>query len=239
LKLVRVYVLVSFEMPQPIPTGPQNEADQHAQDTHYYRRILHDLIDLGADLARLVHQHAKAEAAKPDTAPSSGPAPDPTIAFERIARTIRRSIALARKLTEPVPAPASNPARHRIAARQRIIRAVEDTIQREATGSEAEPLHAEFLDRLDSPDLEDDIGHRPVVDIIADICRDLGLAALPGTHPWKRRTPADIATLCARAARIPQPGPPPRSQPSSGPPLGQAEVTAALWPSPAHLHGGP
>jgi hypothetical protein len=84
--------------------------------------------------------------------------------------------------------------------RRRIIRDVEDTIQRTTGPAEAETLHAELLDRLDAPDLDDDIENRPIGDVIADICRDLGLAALPGTHPWKRRTTEDLATLCARAA---------------------------------------
>ena len=38
--------------------------------------------------------------------------------------------------------------------------------------------------------------------IIADICRDLGLGAMPGTHPWMRRRPADVAALFARAAAV-------------------------------------
>jgi hypothetical protein len=184
------------------PPEPETAAAQHAEDAAYYRRILHDLIDMGADLARQVHQQALSRPkntrppAGPDTAPT-----DPTAAFDRIARTIRRSIVLARKLAEPVQAPAANPAQPRIAARQRIIRAVEDTIQCHAADTEAATLHAELLDRLDAPDLDDDIDRRPVAEIITEICRDLGLAALPGTHPWKRRTPADLATLYARAAR--------------------------------------
>ncbi len=34
---------------------------------------------------------------------AAAPTPDPTIAFDRIARTLRRTIALARKLTDPAP----------------------------------------------------------------------------------------------------------------------------------------
>lgn len=55
-------------------------------------------------------------------------------------------------------------------------------------------------DRLDAPDLEDDITTRPVADI-TEICRDLGRDALPGTHPWTRRTPNDIRHPGAPAAR--------------------------------------
>ena len=76
---------------------------------------------------------------------------------------------------------------------------VEDTIQREA--DEPEALHREFLERLDTPDWEGELADRPVDDIITDIVRDLGLVTILGRHPWKRRTPADIAELCLRAAQ--------------------------------------
>ena len=61
----------------------------------------------------------------------------------------------------------------------------------------------------------DDITATPIAEIIADLCRDLGIAALPGTKPWMRRTPADIQLLHRRATP-PQPQtwqiklPPPR-----------------------------
>ncbi len=166
------------------------------------------------------HQQATAQAhaAPQDPAPQPAPAPasdaliSVAVAFDRIARAVRRSIALARSLAGPVPL-ARDPAQHRTAARKRILREVEDTIQRTAPGSghaapdgsgsdEAgdEALLAELHDRLDARDLNDDISSRPVADIITEICRDLGLATLPGAHPWKRRTPADLEQLCARAA---------------------------------------
>ena len=36
--------------------------------------------------------------------------------------------------------------------------------------------------------------------VIAEIRADLGLDTAPGMEFWKRRTPADVAVLCARAA---------------------------------------
>jgi hypothetical protein len=208
------------------PAHPPADDAQQAGDAQYYRQILHELIDIGASLARTLQ-------ATDATANSANS--DPTIAFDRIARAIRRTIVLARYIAEPPPERASQPG-HRTAARKRIIRSVEDVIQREAgIHGEAESLHAELLDRLDSPDLDDDIAGRPIADIIADICRDLGLSAIPGTHPWQRRTPDDIAILCARAAspRPPEPPPPtavhpvpPSPWPGSGPPLNLAEPPA-------------
>ena len=205
---------------QPSPIPPPDAPGQHAADPHGYGEVLHDLITMGAGFARLLHGQATAQAQAAqhpaasthhDTA--AQPAPDALIplaaAFDQTARAVRRSILLARTLAQPVrPAPlhpAQDPAGYRAAARRRIIREVEDTIQRTSRGASdgregAETLNAELHDRLNVPDLDDDISFRPTADIIAEICRDLGLAAFPGARPWKCRTPEDIRQLCARAA---------------------------------------
>jgi hypothetical protein len=204
-------------MPLPHQSTDPNQPDrQQAESTGFYLQVLHELINMGTDLARAVHQQATADAGE-DTTVAAEAALDPTIAFDRIARTIRRTIVLARHVAEPLPERAvSHAAQHRTAARKQIIRAVEDAIQSRARSTgpstawlndeEAGGLHAELMDRLDGPDLDGFALDRPVADLIADICRDLGLAAAPGTHPWKRRTPEDVAALCARAAA---PRPPP------------------------------
>jgi len=255
---------------------------QQAADAPYYRQVLHDLIDMGTDLARLLHQQASAQAAQRTTPPSAPqspapqpappPAPDALIpdplvstaaAFDRIARAVRRSIALARSLAAPVP-PARDPAQHRAAARKRILREVEDAIQRTAPASgqtapshaapngsdadasdaaddSAEALTAELHDRLDAPDLDDDISRRPIADIITEICRDLGLAALSGAHPWKRRTPKDLEQLHARAAAPSSPRHPgagshrvpatPQRTPTNPVPPGPAAISRAATPT--------
>ncbi len=224
----------------PALTDPADRASptpvsQRDEDAQYYRQVLHELIELGADLARTLHRQAAATpAAAPEPAPARALQPDPSIAFERIARTIRRTIALARKLSDPTqPRPAAHAAERRTAARKQIIRAVEDSIQRDADGAEADDLHAELYERLETMDLDDDLDTLPIAEIIAAIRRDLGIAAhLPGTHPWKRRRPADVRALCARAAGAnagdrarertrdprPIPAPPPRARPGTGPP---------------------
>ncbi len=221
---------------QPTQAIHPDDPGQRAADAQYYRQVLHGFIDIGADLARLLHQQATAPAQAPLHGTEPQPTPPPaqdalitiTAAFDRTARAVRRCIALAQNLNEPVQ-PANDPARHRAAARRRIIREVEDAIARTAhEGDHAERLNAELRDRLDAPDLDDDLTTRPATEIITEIRRDLGLASLPGDHPWKRRTPADITQLCARAAaptRHPGAGPqdpshsaaqhPPNSQPAN------------------------
>jgi hypothetical protein len=207
--------------------------------------------------------------------PAKAPAPaaslqDLAAAFDSISRTVRRCIMLAQSLDAPrkparTPAPNHTPAPDRTAARKRILRAVEDTLGRQDYDDSyrvcdpTEALHAELLDRMDAPDLDRDIESRPIDDIIKDILRDLGLAALPGTRPWKRRTPADIAELCARAAapsrpegstpREPGPGPQPPSpgaaqhspdpQPDQREPGEPADPAATPRGQPAPIHPGP
>ena len=191
LTRTRGYVLDLF-VPLPEPAAPDSGPD----DAAYYRDVLHELIGMGLDIARAVHAQAQTEATA-DTAalaPLAG-------AFDRVSRAVRRTIALARRLDDPAPRPAG---KQRAAARARILRHVEDAIHRGERPGNHDRLHAELHERLDGPDLDDEIDHRDIPDIVADICRDLGIAGPPGPQPWKRRTPADIAALCARAARPPR-----------------------------------
>jgi len=205
---------------------PQDDPGPHAADTRGHGAALDGLISMGTGIARLLHDQAHAQAAQhaaaqpeqqhPPQAPAVQPIPalapapaaslqDLAAAFDSIARTVRRCIMLAQSLDTPKP-PARTPAPNRTAARKHILRAVEDTLQRQDYDDSyrdcdpTEVLHAELLDRMDAPDLDRDIASRPIDDIIKDILRDLGLAALPGTRPWKRRTPSDIAELNTRAA---------------------------------------
>ena len=216
---------------QPTHTNPTPGPGQQAEDAQYYRQVLHDVIGMATDLARTLHAQATT---LPPPRPTTGQAPPSTpeiaAAFDRIARAIRRSITLARHLNDPIK-PAPDPAHHRAAARAQVIRTVEDRIHRSAhEGDRAESLTAELRDRLDGPDLDADLATRPVPDILTEICRDLGLASPLGDTPWRRRTPADLAELRARAAAPSRPGPaavtpqptpltphPPRIHPSARP----------------------
>ena len=182
----------------PTPATHPTDPGQQAEDTGFYRQVLHDFITIGADLARTLHQQATTPAPAPqhptpNPAPPATPLPEIIAAFDRLARAVRRSILLARSLAAPPP---KDLAAHRTAARKQVIRAVEDAIQRAAQDAHdaqshdaAEALTAELHDRLDAPDLDWDLANRPIADIIAEIRRDLGLASPPGDTPWRRRTP--------------------------------------------------
>ena len=222
----------------PTHAAAPNDPGQPAAPTHPHRQALDDLITMGTDLARALHRQAliQAEAAQAALPPQPTPhVPDEppatalvtlTTAFDRIARAVRRCVALAQHLARP-PAPARDLAQHRAAARKQVIRAIEDTIYRTAhEGDRAETLNAELRDRLDDPDLDWDLAHRPIPDIIAEIRRDLGLAAPPGDHAWRRRTPADIQDLHARAAV-----PTKQSKPGAAPPGPHVAPTPTQYPA--------
>ena len=228
-------------MSTPAPHTPQDTPAVPPTGAHRHTQSLDTLIEVGTSFARLLHAQALAEAAPPAPAPHPAPAPaantllNLAATFDRIARAVRRCIALARTLDAAPHAP--NPAQHRTAARKRILRAVEDTIGRTANDGPDTPetLRAELRDRLDAPDLEDDIATRPAADIIQEICRDLGLAAHPGTQPYQRRTPADVARLCASAAAPNTAAQPPTPQPSNHREPGITHPRAALPPDPAEV----
>ena len=175
--------------PTPIPNQ-----EPHSTQTQHHRDVLNDLVDMGHAMARRIHASAMAEPATPED-----PAADLTIPFDRIARAVRRTLILVR--THDAPSPVRTP---RASSRRRILRTVEDIIARKAPADTRDALQAELHERVERPDLAesigDDIDHgRSIHDIIGELCDDLGLAT-PGMPARKRRTPADIATLIARAA---------------------------------------
>ena len=181
--------------------------EQRAENTQYYHRVLHRMIDLGANLAERIQQTPvnPAEATAAGREPDAAPTDTVSREFDRVTRGVRRSIILAQRIQDPVAARAeADPAQHRILARKRILRVVEDEIHDKFDGETAEAMRQELLERLDSPELEDDIDTRPIDEIIIDIRRDLDTAGTPGfRHAWKRRTPDDVANLHGVAATTP------------------------------------
>jgi hypothetical protein len=192
------YVCTMNEMPA--QTERETVADAHARRLQRNLQVVDALVEISLDLTRVLQAQAKTEV---ETAARLGePAPDFTVAAERMTRIVRRTVLLSDKLNDKLITPAPTPAaKHHTAARKQIIREVEDSIDHDAPAEAAESLRAEFQERLDSPDIDDDIETRPVEEIITEIRRDLGIAAPPGARPrWKRRTPKDVALLCVRAA---------------------------------------
>ncbi len=200
--------------------APQAEtpsaADIWAQHAPHCVQLLIELADTGAAIVSLVRQRARMQADEPShqsiMAEIYLPFDTPPLldrhnkflveareSIDVLTRSIRRSIMLAEKIAQQ-PATAPSAVQNPNAARDRIRRDVEEALHRNDTnsdherqdneGHEAENVQAERPDRLDAPDPEDDPTARPVAHIIAEICRDLGLDALPASNPEKDRPPA-------------------------------------------------
>ncbi len=205
---------------------PTDRARQRDEDAQYYRQVLHKLIAMGTDLAEAVHRQAFAEpAAAPQSAPHSQPedepaAPSPSpkqaITFDRLARTVRRTIALARKLSEP--------ARDAPGPKLRLNKCPHErrTNCAETDAPNAEPW-AEPCERPEGPDcdadedldddLDDDLDEQSLADLIASLCHDTGLATLTDAelrqHPTPPKAqgsahegvPSEMCDRCARTSR--------------------------------------
>jgi hypothetical protein len=165
---------MSSPPPDPEPTSP-------AADTAYYRGVLHRIIDCGVTLLQVLEEQA--------THPvCPEPMVDAAAGFERIARTIRRTIALARTLDQPVVVRAASP--HR-AARTRIRREVEDAIGQDLDGAEAAESREDLRERMDRPEFENELADRPIEEIIAELCRDLAVGAAGGVQRRRPEAPGD------------------------------------------------
>lgn len=107
----------------------QTDPGPNAAEIQLYRQTLHDLIDIGAELARQLHAEALAQTARPkakplrlvtEAPPAPPPGPDALIKiaadFDRVSSAVRRCIMLVQSLNQPVQ-PAREPAQHRTVPR--------------------------------------------------------------------------------------------------------------------------
>ena len=97
--------------------------------------------------------------------------------FERVSRAVRRTVLLAERLERGWARHGLRDDREGLARRQ-VARGVADAIARGADAERVERLTELAAERLDSLD---DVGGRPAEEIIAEICRDLGLDVVRGT----------------------------------------------------------
>ena len=98
-------------------------------------------------------------------------------ALERVSRSVRRSVALTKRLEAGWPR--VRPVDDRAAmVRRQVKRGVSDVI-RGVTDSDdaAERLFDELYERLEDPGLQQEMLELPAREIVRRICRDLGLAA--------------------------------------------------------------
>ena len=160
----------------PHPQPPTTRTERH-------HHILDDLIDMAHTLARQLH--AQATQPTPDSSTASPtparitPAADHALyatAFDRLARTIRRTILLSRKLDEPPQLPhAPRPTLPRTALPRPTPPRL-DIDPARLTDRELDE-HADELDRVD------DLAALPLAQAVAQLRRELGLPELPPDPP--------------------------------------------------------
>jgi hypothetical protein len=128
---------------------------------------LGELADIGLKLARAVErQVSKAEA------PSVADLNAAAMAYARVARAVRQSVMLQSRLQAEQHAATAGAGGLRARVARIVRRAIED---QHGEAEQTERLCAEAAERLEQ-ERYGDLLARPVGEIVADICKDLGLS---------------------------------------------------------------
>ena len=96
-------------------------------------------------------------------------------ALDRTSRSVRRTVALIRRMAAGWTGAGSADNRQAMLRRQ-VARGVAEMIRRESDGEAAERLFDDLAERLDDPGVAAEIGVLPEAEVVRRICRDLGLA---------------------------------------------------------------
>jgi len=147
-------------------------------------RLLGELAELGLNIARAVERQA-CEATSQATGAAQVVTGDVWLAYARVARAVRLTVALQSALMRDLQAldevterhlkgGRSNAAQRRKARVRRILdRVIEAEV---ADAAEGERLAGEARERLEHDDIYGDVLSKPVGEIVALVCRDLGLS---------------------------------------------------------------
>jgi hypothetical protein len=143
-------------------------------------QLLGRLAEAGLNLALAIETQGKAAAVN-STPADVAALGDAALAYARAARAVRLTVALQARLVEALPAQDDIAARRRAGERQRRKARVDrilDRVIQDACSDEAEVdrLANEACERLEHDDFYGDLMDRPVSEIIAMVCKDLGLA---------------------------------------------------------------
>ena len=156
---------------------------------------LERLAEIGMELAEEAGRQAKAT---PEAREKSGFAGDPAEIFAKAARTVRMCIALQSKLMKDLAdferADKAERSQRATARKYRIQDYVERAIKVEfGERSAIRVLSDQTREILRDENLLDRIADRPVGEIVARICRDLGLSpewSVWAAEPWAREAQA-------------------------------------------------
>jgi hypothetical protein len=179
----------------PAPDDPEGRAEIRARQL----AMLHELAEIGMQMARAVRDEALARAEDEDVAPAR-PSPfgggDLGLVYARIARAVRQTLALETRVAEGIEKVRIEHARAHVAAvrtafdeRQHEVRDyVADAIEAEAAErgtpeKDVERLLDDLDERLDDGDYDEALADAPIGDLVARICADLGVT--PDWSLWE------------------------------------------------------
>jgi hypothetical protein len=179
-----IYVLVMFMDGMP-PRTPTTELPAQAPEAMERRgrhlRMLAELAEIGMELAREVRLQA-VEAAPPGRVIKA----DPVVAFARLGKAVRQTLALESKVAAggfDGPFPVSRSAAQPDGAyrpwdsgtKATVRRSVVEAIASSAEAGDAEDLLRDLNERLDDPEYGDEMSDRPIGMAVALICEALGV----------------------------------------------------------------
>jgi hypothetical protein len=188
--------------PTSIPTDP----DRAAERLERRRQRLQELVEIGLGLARALEREAQAAAARNNLVALD----EFSQAFAEVSRSVRLTIALKARLDDDRETLAAlagkaktEPETEVVRRRAKICGAVEQAIEAEVglRTTDGRDLRARVEPLVEREALAPEFMERPLGQIIAHVCRDLGL-----TPDW-RHWDADWAADARKAAAEPPPHP--------------------------------
>ncbi len=119
-----------------------------------------------------------------------------SLCFDRLSRSVRRCVALARRIEQGWPPPRAASDTQRAMLLRQAARGAGEAIRARTQGEPeaAERLFADLAACLDDPAFEQDLLERPVEDMVQTLCRAIGLAPEP-----EPAAPAETAAPPGRA----------------------------------------
>ena len=182
--------MICSDMSDAAPSFPAIEA---LDQTRRQLAALDDLTGHGLAVSKAIAEQASCERAEPVVA-------DIALAYARVSRAVRQAVQLQQQLIKDLPAAwprgeqdeddeHSGPEEDR---KERVVRIVERVARdRHPADDEAlENLMIDAVDRLDDDDLYGDLMERPLSELVARLCKDVGLEPdWPGLSQelWARR----------------------------------------------------
>jgi hypothetical protein len=175
-------------------------SDGAADMTEQDRRMLQEMAEIGMGLLRTLQQRAEDD--------SKIDAGEVALAYSRITRAVRLTIALKAKLADEGRVRKERDEAAEVKRlweceeqridqrRDQVERLVEQAIEAEASETERDGLMSGLRERLDEDDIDAKLADRPIGEVLARICRDLGIEPEPGQwahEVWADEAPARLA----------------------------------------------